>query len=209
MDPQQSRATVLNKSRPIRLHDGKVQRSNCKGQGTICIAGYGPPGILASAHDSVPFRPVCARARTEFQYMHFHYTYEFVLQRGLLMWWDFAKMSQVFFIQDLQHPGWRVVLQKEPRSRRVVDNEDEQILGISGELIGLQVPVNMNAMEFRRNPGQPGERVPAAEVERLNALVRGERYEEHEHGRARRRRGRGRGRGRGGIRRRAAQPNMN
>ena len=90
-----------------------------------------------------------------------------------------------------------------------MDNEDEQILGISGELIGLQVPVNMNAMEFRRNPGQPGERVPAAEVARLNALVRGERYEEHEHGRALRRRGRGRGRGRGGIRRRAAQPNMN
>ena len=50
MDPQQPRASVFNKNRPIRLHDGEVQRSNCKGQGTICLAGYGPPGIFASAH---------------------------------------------------------------------------------------------------------------------------------------------------------------
>lgn len=56
--------------------------------------------------------------------------------------------------------------------------------------------MNMNAVEFRRNPGHAGERVPAAEVARLNALVRGERNEEHEHGGARGRRGRGRGGGR-------------
>ena len=76
-----------------------------------------------------------------------------------------------------------------------MDNNDEQILGISGDLIGLQMPVDMNAVEFRPNPGNDGERVPAAEVARLNALVSGERYEEHENGRARVRRGRGRGRG--------------
>jgi hypothetical protein len=103
----------------------------------------------------------------------------------------------VFFIQDWRHPGWRVVLQKEPRSRRVVDNNDEQILGISGDLIGLQLPVDMNAMEFRPNPGHEGERVPAVEVARLNALVSGERYDDNEPGRARGGRGRGRGRGRG------------
>ena len=104
-------------------------------------------------------------------------------------------MEHVFFIQDWQRPGWRVVLQKEPRSRRVLDNNDEQILGISGELIGLQLSVDMNAVEFRPIPGHAGERVPAAEIARLNALVRGERHEDDGHGRDRGRRGRGRGRG--------------
>lgn len=123
------------------------------------------------------------------------------------MSWQSALDEQVFFIQDWRHPGWRVVLQKEPRSRRVVDNNDEQILGISGDLIGLQLPVDMNAVEFRPNPVHDGERVPATEVARLNALVRGERYDEHEHGRARG--GRGRGRVRGHIRGRPVRRNLN
>ena len=104
-------------------------------------------------------------------------------------------MRKVFFIEDWQQPGWCVVLQKEPRSRRVVDNNDEQILGISGELIGLQLPLDMDAMEFRPNPRYAGERVPAAEIARLNALVRGERHEEDQHGRGQAHRGRGLGRG--------------
>jgi hypothetical protein len=108
-------------------------------------------------------------------------------------------MFQVFFIQDWRQPGWRVVLQKEPRSRRVLDNNDEQILGISGELIGLQLPLDMNAVEFRPNPSNVGERVPAVKIARLNALVRGERHQEEEHGRDRIRRGPGRGRGRGRL----------
>ena len=116
-------------------------------------------------------------------------------------------MEQVFFIENWQQPGWRVVLQKEPRSKRVLDNEDEQILGISGELIGLQLPLDMNAVEFRPNPGHAGERVHVAEIARLNALVRGERHEEEEHGRDRARRGRGRGRGR--ERRRLPQGKVN
>ena len=77
-----------------------------------------------------------------------------------------------------------------------MDNDDEQIMGISGELIGLQLPVDMNAVEYRPNPTLAGERVPAAEIARLNALVRGERHEEAENGRGRGRRGGGRGRGR-------------
>ena len=101
----------------------------------------------------------------------------------------------MFFIKDWQQPAWRVVLQKEPRSRRVLDNDDEQILGISGELIGLQLPVDMNAVEFHPNLTLAGERVPAAEIARLDALVRGERHDEAENGRGRGRRGRGRGRG--------------
>ena len=101
-------------------------------------------------------------------------------------------MVQVFFIRDWKHPSWSVVLQKEPRSRRVLENNDEQILGISGELIGLQLPLDMNAVEFQRNPTNAGERVPAAEIARLNALVRGERHEDAQYGRAREQRGRGR-----------------
>ena len=121
------------------------------------------------------------------------YSTKWVRYGGILTFWE-----QVFFIQDWQQPGWCIVLQKEPRSRRVVDNDDEQILGISGELLGLQLPLDMNALEFRPNLANAGERVPAAEIARLNALVRGDRDQEDERGQARGRRGRGRGqRGRG------------
>lgn len=99
------------------------------------------------------------------------------------------------------------MLQKEPRSRRVVDNNDEQILGISGDLIGLQLPVDMNAVEFRTNLMQAGETVPAAEMARLNALVRGEGHENGPNARGPARRGRGRGRA--GRRRRLPRRNMN
>ena len=100
---------------------------------------------------------------------------------------------KVFFISDWRHPGWRVVLQKEPRSRRVVDNEDEQTLGISGDLIGLQLPLDMNAARFRPNPVNAGEAVPAAEIARLNALVGGDGHQIGRHAAVRGRRGRGRG----------------
>ena len=98
----------------------------------------------------------------------------------------------MFFIEDWRHPGWRVVLQKEPRSRRVVDNDDEQTLGISGDLIGLQLPVDMNAAQFRPNPTNAGEAVPAAEIARLNALVGGDGHHFGQHAAAVGRRGRGR-----------------
>ena len=117
----------------------------------------------------------------------------------------YLHMEQVFFVQDWLHPGWRVVLQKEPRSRRVVDNNDEQILGISGDLSGLQLPLDMNAAEFRPNLRNAGEPVPAAEMARLNALVRGEGPQEVQHARAPAQRGRGRG----GRRRRLPRRNLN
>ena len=99
------------------------------------------------------------------------------------------------------------MLQKEPRSRRVLDNADEQILGISGDLSGLQLPLDMNAAEFRTNLMQAGETVPAAEMARLNALVRGE---GHQNGQIARGTGRmGRGRGRGIRRRRQATRHLN
>lgn len=110
----------------------------------------------------------------------------------------------MFFIPDWLHRGWCVVLQKEPRSRRVVDNEDEQILGISGELIGLQLPQDMNAAEFRPVARHAGEAVPAAEIARLNELVRGVRHPQHQRGRAQAPRGRGRAANQRRLRRRNA-----
>jgi hypothetical protein len=95
-----------------------------------------------------------------------------------------------------------VVLQKEPRSRRVVDNNDAQILGISDELIGLQLPLDMNVAEFRPLVVLAGEAVLAAKISRLNAFVRGERHQEQQRGRAQAPRGKGRGNNRRRLRRR-------
>lgn len=88
-----------------------------------------------------------------------------------------------------------------------MDNNDEQILGISGDLIGLQLPVDMNAAEFRTNLMHAGETVPAAEMARLNALVGGE--GQHNAPNARGPARRGRGRGRAGRRRRLPRRNLN
>ena len=73
-----------------------------------------------------------------------------------------------------------------------MDNSDEQILGISGDLSGLHIPVDMNAAEFRPNILNVGERVPAAEMARLNALVMGEPRPDAQHGIDPGQRGRGR-----------------
>lgn len=56
-----------------------------------------------------------------------------------------------------------------------MDAEDEQILGITGNYGGLNLPVDLNAPEFRPRIQLEGEAVPEAEVARLNALVNGER----------------------------------
>lgn len=87
----------------------------------------------------------------------------------------FPTFAKVFFIDDWRHPGWKIVLQKEARSRRVVDAEDEQILGINADYAGLQLPLDLNGREFRPGIRFDGEAVPEAEVARLNALVNGER----------------------------------
>jgi hypothetical protein len=95
-------------------------------------------------------------------------------------------------------------MQKEPRSRRVVDNDDEQILGISGDLIGLQLPRDMNAAQFRPLLRHAGEAVPAAEIARLNALLGGERHQVHRRGGPQAHRGRGRENNRRRLHRRNA-----
>jgi len=60
----------------------------------------------------------------------------------------FLGLSRVFFVADWRHPGWKIVLQKEPRSRWVLDSADEQILGISINYGGLNLPADLNAPEF-------------------------------------------------------------
>ena len=91
----------------------------------------------------------------------------------------------------------------------MLDNDDEQILGISRDLSGLQLPLDLNAAEFHPNMVHTGEAVPAAEMARLNALVRGEGNHDPNPQRIHVQRGRGRGRGRGGRRRRLPRRNMN
>jgi hypothetical protein len=118
-------------------------------------------------------------------------------------------MEEVFFIQDWLHPAWRVVLQKEPRSNRVVDNNDEQILGISEDLSGLQLPLDMNAAEFRPDMLNFGEPVPAVEMARLNALVKGGIHEDGQRAGAHGQRGRERERERGGRKIRLSRRDMN
>lgn len=83
-----------------------------------------------------------------------------------------------------------------------MDKNDEQILGISGDLSGMHLPTDMNGAEFRTNFIPSGERVPAAEMARLNALVRGEPNEVIQNVRAHGQRGRGRGNRRRGMCRR-------
>jgi hypothetical protein len=100
---------------------------------------------------------------------------------------------QVFFIKDIREPAWRVVLKKEPRNRRVVADVDDQALGIGVQYAGLQAPMNLNAQNFHPELGDDGDVVPAAEVERLNALMRGVRRG----GAVGRRAGQGRARRRG------------
>jgi hypothetical protein len=51
--------------------------------------------------------------------------------------------QQVFFVDDVAHPGWKVVLRKEPRSTRVTSRADDRLdlhylsLGNDGEHQGL------------------------------------------------------------------------
>jgi hypothetical protein len=60
----------------------------------------------------------------------------------------------------------------------------------------MQLPVDMNAAEFRPNLMNVGEAIPAAEMARLNALVRGKGRAEAQHAGAYGQRGKRRGRGR-------------
>ena len=198
MDPQWSWATNIYKGRPIWFHTCAFRWSNRKRQRTIRTTGHSSPGTPRDDHS--PSRMLQSGDKS---------------CRVSCLWCCSLQylccllhiMDQVFFVQDWLHPGWRVVLQKEPRSRRVLDSQDEQILGISGDLSGMQLPMDMNAYEFRPNLMHAAEAVPAAEMTRLNALVRGENNQDGQHARVRVHLGRERGRG--ARRRRLPRRNMN
>jgi len=129
LDPQWSWATIINKGRPIWLHHGAVQWSNSKRHGTICATRNSPLDNACGEHILL-YVAMCF-------IICWGQGCAYIFSRNKNVCCQVPHMEEVFFIQDRLHPSWRVVLQKEPRSRRVVDNNDEQILGISEDLSGL------------------------------------------------------------------------
>ena len=77
---------------------------------------------------------------------------------------------QVFFAADNDNPHWSVVLQKEPRSRRVEEDNDDVPIGAAG----LATPVTLDDNSFGTNATEDGEwsagiNVPVQEVELADA----------------------------------------
>jgi hypothetical protein len=54
-----------------------------------------------------------------------------------------AQMQQVFYSEELNQPWWKVVLHKEPRSRRVVTEAGEEQTVIQDNVIGVEVPLEI------------------------------------------------------------------
>lgn len=80
------------------------------------------------------------------------------------------KPMQVFFAPDNVNLQWSVVLQKEPRSRRVEEDNDDGVLGAPG----FATPVTLDDVgaSVSRNAGGPvdvGIEVPLPEVDVMNA----------------------------------------
>ena len=84
---------------------------------------------------------------------------------------------QVFFIPDSHDRAWKVVVQKEARSRRVIEVGDEAILNGIGVYNALEVEcVNDNAEPAQGGDEVGGDLVDAADVERVERRFnRGER----------------------------------
>ena len=84
---------------------------------------------------------------------------------------------QVFFIPDTNDRTWKVVVQKEARSRRVVEAGDEAILNGVGVYNALEAEcVNDNAGDVEGGGEVGGDIVDAADVERAQIrFSRGER----------------------------------
>ncbi len=49
-------------------------------------------------------------------------------------------MQQVFYADDLNMPGWKVVLHKEPRSKRILVSDSDEVTMVDN-LIGVDVPL--------------------------------------------------------------------
>ncbi len=54
-----------------------------------------------------------------------------------------AQVQQVFYSEELNQPWWKVVLQKEPRSKRVVTEAWEEQTVIQDNAIGVEVPLEI------------------------------------------------------------------
>ena len=85
--------------------------------------------------------------------------------------------AQVFFIPDSHDRTWKVVVQKEARSRRVIEVGDEAILNGAGVYNDLEADcVNDNGGDVRGGGEADGELVHAADVQRAEMrFIRGER----------------------------------
>ena len=71
--------------------------------------------------------------------------------------------EQVFFVQDNDNPYWSVVIQKEPRSRRVEDESEDIVIGASG--LATSVTVDKVGAGYNDIPGADrGINVPIQEV---------------------------------------------
>lgn len=81
-------------------------------------------------------------------------------------------MEQVFFAPDNDNQQWSVVIQKEPRSRRVEDDSDEGVIGATGYSTPLTFDdTSMNDLEGNAGSTQEGVPVPAEEVVALDAAM--------------------------------------
>jgi hypothetical protein len=54
-----------------------------------------------------------------------------------------SQVTQVFFLDDLRKPGWKVVLWKEARSRREVVNIEDVFITTTVEIAGLSAPIGL------------------------------------------------------------------
>jgi hypothetical protein len=76
---------------------------------------------------------------------------------------------QVFFVDDLNQPGWKVVVQKEPRSKEIVDSAHivhEVCISARGRANGASARTTMDDIgQAHHCPGDESTEVPAAHVE--------------------------------------------
>lgn len=84
---------------------------------------------------------------------------------------------QVFFVNDPSTLGWRVILMKEPRSRRVVLGVDEGMITAAGRDDGLELAADaaedvLREVDEEANPDREGpdfDCVPVVEVHAVDA----------------------------------------
>lgn len=81
-----------------------------------------------------------------------------------------ANSSQVFFVEDMRDPEWRVVVFHEPRSRRVFGRDAHDPFRSYGEETALETPLPEVMNPASITPGEPQE-VLLAEVHSIDARL--------------------------------------